>query len=98
MIDIKSILKNLEIINIGPVISLSFCAFYLLNGQDFSLFTSIAISLMLISIIVFSSLLIMIRCGIKVFIEMKLNMIQVGFLGLSILLPYCIMSYQFFIN
>jgi len=28
---------------------------------------------------------------------MKLNLIQVGMLGISILMPFCILSYKFFI-
>ena len=39
-----SVLQNLEMINIGPVISILLCMIYLAYGYEFSLFSSIAIS------------------------------------------------------
>ena len=97
MFDIKSIFKNLEIINIGPVISILLCMIYLVYGYELSLFSSIAISNTLIGMLLCVLIFLMFRFGSSVDIEMKLNLIQVGMLGISILMPFCILSYKFFI-
>ena len=92
-----SMLQNLEIINIGPVISILLCMIYLAYGYEFSLFSSIAISTTLISMLLYTLIFLMFKFGSSVVIEMKLNLIQVGMLGISILMPFCILSYKFFI-
>ena len=97
LINFKSISKHIEIINIGPVISILLCMIYLAYGHEFSLFSSIAISTTLIGMLLYTLIFLMFKFGSSVVIEMKLNLIQVGMLGISILMPFCILSYKFFI-
>ena len=93
----KSISKYLEITNIGPFISLLLCLIYLSSGDSFLLFISIAISTILITILFIILIFLMFKFGSSVVIEVKLNLIQAGMLGISILMPFCILSYKFFI-
>ena len=98
LINFKLISKHIEIINIAPLISIFLCMIYLVNGYEFSLFSSIAISTLLIGILLCTLIFLMFKFGLSVVIEMKLNLIQVGMLGISILMPFCIVSYKFFIT
>lgn len=97
MIDTKKTLEKIEMINIGPVISILLCMLYLAYGYEFSLFSSIAISTTLIGMLLYTLIFLMFKFGSSVVIEIKLNLIHVGMLGISILMPFWILSYKFFI-
>jgi len=92
-----SMLQNLEMINIGPVISILFCIIYFAYGYEFSLVSSIGISIILIGMLLYTLILLIFNFGSSVVMEIKLNLIQVGMLGISIFMPFCILSYKFFI-
>lgn len=97
MIDTKKTLEKIEMINIGPVISILLCMLYLAYGYEFSLFSSIAISTTLIGMLLYTLIFLMFKFGSSVVIEIKLNLIHVGMSGISILMPFWILSYKFFI-
>jgi hypothetical protein len=96
LVNFKLILKHMEMINIGPVISIILSMIYVTYGIEFTLFSSMIISAVLIGIL-FCILIYLIFCfGTKVSIEMNLNLIQVGVFSLSIIMPFCILGYRFF--
>jgi hypothetical protein len=96
LVNFKLILKHMEMINIGPVISIILSMSYVTYGIEFTLFSSMIISAVLIGIL-FCILIYLIFCfGTKVSIEMNLNLIQVGVFSLSIIMPFCILGYRFF--
>lgn len=91
-----SMLQDLQIINVVPAISILLCLAYLASGSEFTLFSSMMISSILIGIL-FCTLAYLIFCfGTKITIEMNLNLIQVGILSLSLIMPFCILGYRFF--
>ena len=96
LVNFKLILKHMEMINIGPVISIILSMIYVTYGIEFTLFSSMIISAVLIGIL-FCILIYLIFCfGTKFSIEMNLNLIQVGVFSLSIIMPFCILGYRFF--
>ena len=90
--------QNIGFLSLGPFVSIALSIIFLTSGIHAFLFTSAVVTSVIILFVLSQVVLIILNIGPNVVIEMKADLFSTIFLGLSILMPLCIISYVAFSN
>tara|TARA_B100000214_G_scaffold341144_1_gene288077 strand:+ start:701 stop:1012 length:312 start_codon:yes stop_codon:yes gene_type:complete len=90
--------QNIGFLSLGPFISIVLSIIFIVSGIQAFLFTSAVITSVIILFLISQAALIILTIGPNVVIEMKADLFSTIFLGLSILMPLCIISHIAFTN
>ena len=89
---------HIGFLSIGPFVSIALSIIFLVSEIHAFIFTSALITAVMIMFITFQVVLIILNIGPYVTIEMKADLFPTILVGLSVLMPLCIVSYIAFSN
>ncbi len=90
--------QNIGFLSLAPFVSIALSIIYIVSGIQAFLFASSVITSVIILFVISQAALIIFTIGPNVVIEMKADLFSTIFLGLSILIPLCIISHIAFTN
>ena len=90
--------QNMDFLSLAPFVSIALSIIFIVSGTEAFLFASAVITSVIILFFISKAALIILTIGPNVVIEMKADLFSTIFLGLSILIPLCIISYIAFTN
>ena len=90
--------QNIGFLSLGPFVSIALSIIFIVSGIEAFLFTSAVVTSVIILFVISQVVLIIFTIGPNVVIEMKADLFSTLFLGLSILMPLCIISHIAFTN
>ena len=90
--------QNIGFLSLGPFVSIALSIIFIVSGIHAFIFTSALITAVMIMFITFQVVLIILNIGPNVTIEMKADLFPTILVGLSVLMPLCIVSYIAFSN
>ncbi len=90
--------QNMDFLSLAPFVSIALSIIFIVSGNEAFLFASAVITSVIILFFISKAALIILTIGPNVVIEMKADLFSTIFLGLSILIPLCIISYIAFTN